>query len=91
MLKLFPVVVKYDPVQQRLVDANEIPRRKIHQTLYELREFRNRVAHHEALLAGSEFERRKIISVASRLLSKEAFDHLTQNREVLKILGGRAS
>ena len=36
-------------------------RRKIHQTLYELREFRNRVAHHEPLLVGSEFERRKII------------------------------
>jgi len=148
MLKLFPVVMKKDPVLQRLVDSNETPRsqierarkdasrpgntspvpgkvvaevmfgfwtyltsnahektiwvpylhaaypiktdrRKIHQTLYELREFRNRVAHHEPLLVGSEFERRKIISVASRLLPKDAFVHLTQNSEVLKILGDR--
>ncbi len=66
-------------------------RRKIHQTLYELREFRNRVAHHEPLLVGSEFERRKIISVASRLLPKDAFSHLTQNSEVLKILADRPS
>jgi len=150
MLKLFPAVMKNDPVQQRLVDANEIPRsqiqrarkdasrsgdmklvpgkvvaevmfgfwtyltsnahektiwvpylhtaypiktdrRKIHQTLYELREFRNRVAHHEPLLVGSESERRKIISVASRLLSKDAFAHLMQNSEVLRVLGGRPS
>jgi hypothetical protein len=66
-------------------------RRKIHQTLYELRDFRNRVAHHEPLLVGSEFERRKIISVASRLLPKDAFAHLTQNSEVLKILADRPS
>lgn len=66
-------------------------RRKIHQTLYELREFRNRVAHHEPLLVCSEFERRKIISVASRLLPKDAFAHLTQNSEVQKILGDRPS
>jgi len=66
-------------------------RRKIHHTLYELRVFRNRVAHHEPLLVGSEFERRKIISVASRLLPTEAFAHLTQNSEVLKILGSRPS
>ncbi len=150
MLKLFPVVMKNDAVQHRLVDVNEIPRtqiqrarkdasrsgnitpipgkvvaevmfgfwtyltsnahektiwvpclhtaypiktdrRKIHQTLYELREFRNRVAHHEPLLVGSEFERRKIISVASRLLSKDAFSHLTLNSEVLKILDVRPS
>lgn len=64
-------------------------RRKIHQTLYELREFRNRVAHHEPLLVGSESERRKIVSVASRLLPKEAFAHLAQNSEVSKILSGR--
>lgn len=148
MLKLFPPAMKNDPVQQRLIDANEIPRsqiqrarvdasksgntapvpgkvvaevmfgfwtyltsnahektiwvpylhtaypsktdrRKIHQTLYELREFRNRVAHHEPLLVGSESERRKIISVASRLLPKEAFAHMTQNSEVLKILSSR--
>ena len=150
MLKLFPVVMKNDAVQHRLVDVNEIPRtqiqrarkdasrsgnitpipgkvvaevmfgfwtyltsnahekniwvpylhtaypiktdrRKIHQTLYELREFRNRVAHHEPLLVGSEFERRKIVSVASRLLSKDAFSHLTLNSEVLKILDVRPS
>jgi hypothetical protein len=66
-------------------------RRKIHQTLYELREFRNRVAHHEPLLVGSEFERRKIISVASRLLPKDAFSHLVQNSEVQEILGERPS
>ncbi len=148
MLKLFSATIKGNPVQQRLVDANEIPRnqiqraridasrsgnptpvpgkvvaefmfgfwtyltsnahektiwvpylhtaypsktdrRRIHQTLYELRVFRNRVVHHEPLLVGSELERRKIISVASRLLPKEAFDHLTQNSEVLKILGDR--
>lgn len=138
MLKLFPVAMKNDPVQKRLVDANEVPRdqivrarrdgansgkgtpvpgkvvaevmfgfwtyltsnahekniwvpylhsayppktdrRKIHQTLYELREFRNRVAHHEPLLVGSEFERRKIVAVASRLLPKETYAHMTQN------------
>jgi len=150
MLKLFPPVMKNDPVQQRLVDVNEIPRsqiqrarmdasrsgsaslvpgkvvaevmfgfwtyltsnahekniwvpylhgayppktdrRKVHQTLYELREFRNRVAHHEPLLVGSENERRKIVAVASRLLPKEAFDHMTQNSEVLRILTERPS
>lgn len=64
-------------------------RRRIHQTLYELREFRNRVAHHEPLLVGSEFERRKIVAVASRLLPKEAFAHMTQNSEVPRILGDR--
>lgn len=148
MLKLFPVVMKNDPLQPRLVDGNEIPRgqierarrdasrsgntssvpgkivaevmfgfwtyltssahektiwvpylhmaypiktdrKKIHQTLYDLREFRNRVAHHEPLLVGSEFERRKIISVASRLLPENAFVHLTQNSEVQKILDSR--
>lgn len=150
MLKLFPVALKNDPVQKRLVDANEVPRdqivrarrdatnsgkgtpvpgkvvaevmfgfwtyltsnahekniwvpylhsayppktdrRKIHQTLCELREFRNRVAHHEPLLVGSEFERRKIVAVASRLLPKEASAHMTQNSEVLKILSDRPS
>ncbi len=148
ILKLFPPVMKNDPLQQRLVDANEIPRdqierarrdaavsgnasplpgkvvaevmfgfwtyltsnahektiwvpylhtayhfktdrRKIHQTLYELREFRNRVAHHEPLLVGSEFERRKIISVASRLLPKAAVDHFKLNSDVLTILSAR--
>jgi hypothetical protein len=29
MIKLFPAVIKNDPVQQRLVDANEIPRSQI--------------------------------------------------------------
>lgn len=66
-------------------------RRKIHQTLYDLRDFRNRVAHHEPLLVGSEFERRKLVAVASRLLPKEAFDHMAQNSEVLKILTERPS
>lgn len=66
-------------------------RRKIHQTLYELREFRNRVAHHEPLLVGSEFERRKMVAVASRLLPEEAFIHMTQNSEVLRILSDRPS
>lgn len=150
MLKLFPAVMKNDPVQQRMVDANEIPRnqiqrarmdasrsgstaivpgkviaevmfgfwtyltsnahektiwvpylhtaypsktdrRKVHQALCELRDFRNRVAHHEPLLVGSEFERRKIISVASRLLPKDAFAHMTLNSEVQKILTLRPS
>lgn len=36
-------------------------------------------------------QRRKIISVASRLLPKKSFAHLTQDSEVLKILGGRPS
>ena len=43
----------------------------------------------EPLLVGAEFERRKIISVPSRLLPQAAVDHLKLNSEVLTILSER--
>lgn len=63
-------------------------RNQLNATLASLRDFRNRVAHHEHILSGSEAERRRIVSVV-RLLSPDALAHLVGNSEVSKILAQR--
>ena len=63
-------------------------RNQLNATLASLRDFRNRVAHHEHILTGSEAERRRIVSVV-RLLSPDALAHLVSNSEVSRILAQR--
>ncbi len=63
-------------------------RNQLNATLASLRDFRNRIAHHEHILSGSEAERRRIVSVV-RLLSPDALAHLVNNSEVSKILAER--
>ncbi len=63
-------------------------RNQLNATLASLRDFRNRVAHHEHILTGSEAERRRIVSVV-RLLSPDALSHLANNSEVSRILAKR--
>lgn len=60
----------------------------INRALISLREFRNRVAHHENILNGSEAERRRIIYIVRRL-SPEALAHLQAHSEVSSILTQR--
>lgn len=63
-------------------------RNQLNATLASLRDFRNRVAHHEHILTGSEAERRRVVSVV-RLLSPDALTHLVSNSEVSRILAQR--
>lgn len=63
-------------------------RNHLNATLASLRNFRNRVAHHEHILTGSEAERRRIVSVV-RLLSPDALAHLVSSSEVSRILAQR--
>lgn len=60
----------------------------INKALISLREFRNRVAHHENILNGSEAERRRIVYIIRRL-SPEALAHLKAHSEVSNILAQR--
>lgn len=60
----------------------------INKALISLREFRNRVAHHENILNGSEAERRRIIYIIRRL-SPDALAHLKAHSEVSNILAQR--
>ncbi len=63
-------------------------RSKLSQTLTAIREFRNRIAHHENILKGSEIERRRIVS-ATQMLSPEAAAHCQGTSEVSAILANR--
>lgn len=63
-------------------------RKKLSQTLTAIREFRNRIAHHENILKGSEIERRRIVS-ATQMLSAEAATHIEAASEVSVILASR--
>ncbi len=63
-------------------------RGQLNETLTLLRAFRNRVAHHEHILTGSESERRRVVYVV-KLLSTEALAHLVGNSEVAQILAAR--
>lgn len=63
-------------------------RSKLSQTLTAIREFRNRIAHHENILKGSEVERRRIVS-AMQMLSPEAAAHCQATSEVSAILAKR--
>lgn len=63
-------------------------RNRLNDSLASLRDFRNRVAHHENILNGSESERRRIVYVV-RLLSADALAHLQSNSEVAAILARR--
>lgn len=60
----------------------------INKALISLRGFRNRVAHHENILYGSEAERRRIVYIIRRL-SPEALAHLKVHSEVSTILAQR--
>ncbi|TFB50259.1 Abi family protein [Cryobacterium tagatosivorans] len=63
-------------------------RNRLNDALAALRDFRNRVAHHENILNGSESERRRMVYVI-RLLSADALAHFKANSEVATILAGR--
>lgn len=63
-------------------------RNRLNDSLASLRDFRNRVAHHENIPNGSESERRRIVYVV-RLLSADALLHLQSNSEVAAILTKR--
>lgn len=63
-------------------------RAKIHHTLGDLREFRNRVAHHEPILDAPEARRRQLV-FAMRLIRPEALDHFTAHSDVSAVLAQR--
>lgn len=63
-------------------------RNRLNDSLASLRGFRNRVAHHENILNGSEGERRRIVYLV-RLLSPAALEHLQSNSDVATILAKR--
>ncbi|WP_219844323.1 MULTISPECIES: Abi family protein [unclassified Arthrobacter] len=63
-------------------------RNRLNDSLASLRRFRNRVAHHENILRGSEGERRRIVYLV-RLLSTDVLEHLQANSDVATILGTR--
>ncbi|MDQ0093277.1 hypothetical protein [Paeniglutamicibacter psychrophenolicus] len=63
-------------------------RNQLNDSLASLRAFRNRVAHHENILKGSEGERRRIVYLV-RLLSTDALEHLQSNSDVATILAKR--
>ncbi|PPF78907.1 CAAX protease [Subtercola sp. Z020] len=63
-------------------------RRRLNTSLASLRTFRNRVAHHENILRGSEDMRRRIVYLV-RLLSEEASAHLQAHSEVGSLLRQR--
>lgn len=65
-----------------------IDRNRLNDALAALRDFRNRVAHHENILSGSESERRRIVFVI-RLLSDDALAHVTANSDVATFLAKR--
>lgn len=63
-------------------------RRRLNTTLVSLRMFRNRVAHHENILRGSEDGRRRLVYLV-RLLSADAAAHLRAHSAVSDILSRR--
>ena len=63
-------------------------RNRLNDSLASLRDFRNRVAHHENILNRSDSERRRIVYIV-RLLSAAALAHLQSNSEVAAILAKR--
>ncbi|MBC2637512.1 MULTISPECIES: Abi family protein [unclassified Rhodococcus (in: high G+C Gram-positive bacteria)] len=63
-------------------------RNKIHDTLGDLRDFRNRVAHHEPILQAPENRRRQLVR-AMRLVCPDAIDHFNTHSEVSAILAKR--
>ncbi|MFC8040719.1 hypothetical protein ACFUOZ_15315 [Paenarthrobacter sp. NPDC057355] len=63
-------------------------RKHLNRTLIRVRDFRNRVAHHEPILSGSEGRRREI-SFVVKALSPAANRHLTVQSEVAAILAKR--
>jgi hypothetical protein len=63
-------------------------RGKVHGTLSEVREFRNRVAHHEPILSRPEVHRRQIVFLM-RLVCPAAVGHLNTHSEVSGVLARR--
>ena len=64
------------------------PRDRLSQALTAIREFRNRVDHHENILKGGEIERRRITNMV-QMLSPDAHAHFQANSEVSAILAQR--
>ncbi|WP_345376787.1 hypothetical protein [Frondihabitans cladoniiphilus] len=60
-------------------------RNRLHETLSALRDFRNRVAHHEPILGAPESQRRRIVFVA-RLLSPDVAAHIVEHSDVPDLL-----
>lgn len=63
-------------------------RKKLNATLTSLRDFRNRVAHHESILANPEAKRRQLVSVV-KLISPELNAHMQEHSQVLAIQSTR--
>jgi len=63
-------------------------RNKLNDALAALRDFRNRVAHHEHILNGAEGERRRMVFVI-RLLSADILAHFIANSDASTILAKR--
>lgn len=60
-------------------------RAQLYQTLRDLNDFRNRVAHHEHTLTGAELARRKLISTLKRI-SPAVAEHTSRHSSVPSIL-----
>jgi len=63
-------------------------RKKLNVTLTSLRDFRNRVAHHENILTNPEAKRRQLVSVA-KLISPDLHRHMTKHSEIAGALNRR--
>ncbi|EFV93192.1 hypothetical protein ES5_02144 [Dietzia cinnamea P4] len=63
-------------------------RAKTHKSLEEVRDLRNRVAHHEPIFQRPEVHRRRILSLM-RTIRPEAEQHFTQNSDVQTIIAAR--
>lgn len=65
-----------------------IDRKKLSGTFTSLRDFRNRVAHHENILANPESKRRQLVSVA-KLISPDLHTHILTHSQISTILEQR--
>jgi len=63
-------------------------RKKLSATFTSLRDFRNRVAHHENILANPESKRRQLVSVA-KLISPDLHTHILTHSQISTILERR--
>lgn len=63
-------------------------RKKLNATLTSLRDFRNRVAHHEKILANPEAKRRQLVSIA-KLISPELHTHISAHSQIVEVQNTR--
>lgn len=71
------------------VYAPKTDRKRLHNSLQEIRKLRNRVAHHEPLFADAELNRRKIVAIGVRVLPTDVIRHVAANSQILDILSNR--